>query len=172
MDKSKLALGVALVAVLIAIGGYFFPQQLQKAFGTVGGVTNYNSLGISQLKVGSSCNDEFGYSTCNGSALSGMSFGTCALINDNSAPEATSFTVAATSTASYSCTATNVLTTDTAVFAQFATTTSAGNVGWWVTGASASTTAGAIVVTVYNGTGGSAIIPASLASSTHYMVLR
>lgn len=93
--------------------------------------------------------------------LSGPSTGSCSLISTN-------FTVAASTTVSMDCAVSGVISTDI-VFGQFATSTTLGN-GWAIDGASASSTSGYITFRVTNWTGGSALIPASLASTTKYFV--
>jgi hypothetical protein len=67
------------------------------------------------------------------------------------------------------CAITGVISTDL-VWAQFATSTAVLQ-GWTITGSSASTTAGYVTLRVYNGTGGSAVIPASVASTTKVFVI-
>ena len=70
MNKKNIALGVALVALVIAIGGYYFPQVsqvVQKPLGALlgpGGETNYSTVGVSVIKLGSNCNDSFSSATC------------------------------------------------------------------------------------------------------------
>lgn len=156
MDKTKLALGVALVAMVIAIGGYFFPQ-IKGSVLSFGGVTNYDEVDVDALRVGSGCGA--GSSSCVAPRLDLVAVGTCSLI-------APSFTVAASTTVSMDCAVSGVTSGDF-VFAQFATSTTLGN-GWAINGASASTTAGYATFRVTNWTGASGIIPASLASSTQY----
>lgn len=89
---------------------------------------------------------------------------TCSLISN-------SFTVAATTSTAMDCAVTGVVSTDI-VFAEFASSSvaTAFGPGWSVSGAAASSTAGFITLTVYNGTGVSGVIPASMASTTRYQV--
>lgn len=140
------------VAVVIAIAGLFFPLVRQAAAPLLQGVTNYDEVDATAIKIGGS----------SGSRVGPIITGTCSLI-------APSFTVAASTTVSMDCAVTGVVTGDV-VFAQFATSTSNGN-GWIVTGASASTTSNYITLRVTNFVGVSSIIPASIASSTTYLVL-
>lgn len=139
-----------IVVALIAIAGWFSPTVVK----SLGGVTNYDEVDASALKVGGTM----------GTRMSGFAFGTCSLI-------ASSYTVAATTTIGMDCAVTGVVPTD-GVFAQFATSTQIGSGGWQIRGASASSTAGFITMSVVNGTGASSLIPASIASTTKYIVLR
>lgn len=146
------SLTMALIAVaIIAIAGVFTPLKttVQNAFG---GVTNYDEVDATAIKIGGS----------SGSRLGPIIAGTCSLI-------AGSFSVAASTTVSMDCAVTGVVTGDT-VFADFATSTVTGN-GWAIDGSSASTTSGFLTLRVTNWTGTSNIIPASVASSTDYLVL-
>lgn len=78
--------------------------------------------------------------------------------------------LAATTSIAFDIAVTGVVKGDT-VFAQFATSTGA-VAGWLVTGASASTTSGYITVDVVNNTGTTAYPPASVASTTQYLIIR
>ena len=98
-----------------------------------------------------------------GTQLAQVLKGTCAL-------RAPSFTVAASTTVAMDCAVTGVLSSDT-VFAQFATSSVVGN-GWLISGANASSTSGFITMRVENRVGASAVIPASVASTTKYLILR
>lgn len=152
--KSTTIQWVALIAVgIIAIAALFLPlsQVVQNAFG---GVTNYDEVDTTALRVGGA----------NSTRLGLLSFGTCSLISSN-------YTVAATTTVAMDCAITGVVSTD-GVFAQFASSTAAQYGGWSIRGASASTTAGYAVISLVNGTGASGLIPASIASTTKYIVLR
>ncbi len=147
---SEKKIWVALIAVaIIAIGGYFFPTALKSVFG---GVTNYDEVDTTALKVGGA----------NGSRIGPVITSTCSLI-------AASFTVTASTTAYMDCAVTGVVSGD-GVFAQFATSSAIFN-GWSVASASASTTSGFLTIGVSNGTGANNVIPASVASSTKFIVL-
>lgn len=98
-----------------------------------------------------------------GSNILNVIDGTCALI-------APSYTVAASTTVPMDCAVTGSVSGDK-VFANFNSTAANGN-GWLITGASASTTANFITFRVTNFTGGSALIPATIASSTPYLIIR
>jgi len=91
--------------------------------------------------------------------------GTCSLLLTGG----TNVTIAATTTKIADCAVSGVVTGDV-VFAQFATSTAV-NGGWTITSAAASTTSGYITVGVQNNTGASAVIPASVASTTRYLIL-
>ena len=98
-----------------------------------------------------------------GTAISKLYKGTCSLI-------APSFTVAASTTVSMDCAVTGAVSGDV-VFAQFATSTAVFG-GWQVGSASASSTSGYITLRVNNWSGVSATMPASIASSTQYLIIR
>lgn len=143
---------VALIAVaIIAAGGYLFPKA---AAGLFGGVTNYDEVDASALRIGGT----------NSTRLGLLTFGTCNLI-------ASSYTVAATTTVAMDCAITGATPTD-GIFGQFATSTQIGSGGWSIRGASASSTAGFATFSVVNGTGASNVIPASIASTTKFILLR
>lgn len=156
MNKANFALGTALVAVVIAIGSFFYTGSVSVEGPNAGAVTpgtrfphgitvgNPSALGVNPANI------------------SKVLTGTCSLI-------APTFTVAASTTVSMDCATPGVVSGD-AVFASFATSTSLGN-GWFITGVSASTTAGFSTLRVTNFTGASGLIPASIASSTLYAVL-
>lgn len=147
------SLTVALIAVaIIAIAGVFTPLKttVQNAFG---GVTNYDEVDATALKIGGS----------SGSRVGPIISTTCSLIMP-------SFSVTASTSQTADCAVTGVVTGDV-VFAQFATSTPSTNGGWVVTQASASTTAGFITLNFENHTGATNVIPASVASTTKFLVL-
>jgi hypothetical protein len=99
-----------------------------------------------------------------GTTITKIIEGTCSLI------VAGSYTLTASTTTAADCAVTGAAPGDM-VFAQFATSTNVGS-GFSISGASASTTSGYITLRVYNGTGVATLIPASVASTTHYRVSR
>ena len=98
--ESKTLIGLVVVAI-IAIGAYWFPQV--SSF--LGGATNYDALGVEELKIGVDCNDSPTYPTCGGSAVTALNSGTC-----NASFDGTS--LAATSSGTFICSASNVLSGD------------------------------------------------------------
>lgn len=157
-----------LIAIaIIAVGGYFFPL-VQNALGA--GTRFPNGISADTTAPSGAGNIRgttltlTGASTLgsDGTAINELLYGTCSLI-------APSFTVAASTTVSMDCAVTGVA-SGAIVIGRFATSTVAGN-GWAIDGSSASTTAGFLTFRVTNWTGTSAIIPASLASSTQYIVI-
>lgn len=146
---------VALVAIVIALAAIYVNSNVPVEQPNFGGVTNYDEVDTQALKVGT---------TSASTRLGGLFFGTCSLI-------ASSYTVAASSTVPMDCAISGIISTD-GFFAQFATSTSLSFGGWSVRGASASSTNGFGTVSVVNGTGAAAVIPASIASSTKYINLR
>lgn len=164
---------IGTIAVIALILGIFASYELWSAshpsisFGALGvklaenydPYIRYNGGYYSLLPISTAGTLQVGAS---GTAVPKIIEGTCSLI-------ASSFTVAATSTVPMDCVVTGAVSGDV-VFAQFATSTSPGN-GWAIDQVSASSTSGFITARVTNNTGASAIIPASIASSTEFLVL-
>lgn len=145
-----------LIAIVIAVGAYFYPSAAQIA-SNFGGVTNYDEVDATALKIGGS----------SGSRVGPIIAGTCALTGMDAS-------ASATTTSNYDCAVTGVVSGDT-VFAQLATTTSSvpnSIVSFAALSAKASTTAGFITVRVANFSG-TAVVPSTLqiGSSTNYLVL-
>lgn len=148
--KSNKGIWVALIAVaIIAIVGLVNPAQGIK----FQGVTNYDEVDATAIKIGGS----------SGSRLGPIISSTCSLI-------ANSFTVAASTTVAMDCAVTGVVAGDI-VFAQFASSSPIVGNGWAVDQVSASSTSGFITLLVTNNVGASAVMPASIASTTRYLVL-
>lgn len=170
MDNKRLTVGLIAVAI-IAVGGYFFPLvQSQLGSGTrMPNGISADSTSPSAGQVRGTTLTITGASTLGsaGSSLTALSFGTCSLVAYTGG-----FTVAATTTVGFDCAATGALTTDTAIFVQTATSSVASSGGWEVESVSASSTAGYLRVHVRNNTGASAVMPASVASSTRWTILR
>lgn len=139
MDKINLTLGVALVAIVIAIVGYYYPTVTGPL---PGGISTYDEVDASALKIGT-----------NGSRVGPIIAGTCSLIMSN-------YTIAATTTVAADCAVSGVVSGDI-VFANFATST-ANFGGWLVPQSSASSTSGFITLRITNTTGATALIPASM----------
>lgn len=157
MESSKSAFWLAVAAIVIAVGAYWYPHAAvapsnsqDSSFGEIG--TRYpNGIYVGSIAAGVS-------------KVSGITFGTCSLISGN-------YTIAASSTATMDCAAAGALPTDTIIFSQFATTTGT-TLGWTIQGISASSTAGFLTLKVANQTGASATIPASVASTTPWLIYR
>jgi hypothetical protein len=148
---SNTKLWVALIAVaIIAVGGYMFPKAVGGLFG---GANNYDELDATAIKIGGT----------NGSRVGPIITGTGILI-------APSFVSLAASTSLAADIAVTGVVTGDIVFTQFATSSPNG-AGWEIMQSSASTTAGFITIRFVNNTGTTATIPASIASTTQYMVL-
>lgn len=168
-----LAVSALIISLVVGIVSVFFPRlasDTKQVFGAAGGMLaenyipyimyngGYNSAKsiktTGDLTVGSS-----------GTTVSQMQKGTCSLI-------APSFSVTASTSVAMDCAVTGVQASDV-VFAMFASSTpSTAGSGWEVVGASASSTSGFITLSITNGTGATAVIPASLASTTQYLILR
>lgn len=162
MYNKSLIIGL-LITVVIAIGGYYFPQ-VQKALGVVGtrfpnGLAVGSTASVTQNKmtIGNS-----------GTAIGNFLFGTCNLLGAD-------MTQAASSTKSYDCAVTGA-TSASIVFAQLSTTTgefALGNQLWDIVSAKGSTTADFITVRLFNGTNASTIpSAANVGSSTNYLIIR
>ncbi len=159
MEKqSNAALWVGiLIAIVIAIGGYFFPQQIkQEAGAIVGSITN-------------GTNFKYGISVGSVPTLGVAPTNFAKILAGNGVLIMSSFTVAASSSVAADIAVTGAISTDL-VFSQFATS-SANGAGWLVTQASASSTPGFVTLRIVNNTGASAVLPSSLGSSTPYLIL-
>lgn len=153
---SNKSLWMALIVVaIIAVLGLVFPR-LGSQIVSFGGVTNYDELDATALKIGGT----------NGSRVGPVIATTCTLLANN--------TIAATSTGPVDCAVTGVVAGDV-VFASLATTTATGafnTANYIVASAMASTTSGFVTLRIYNGTGASAIPAATsgVGSSTQILV--
>lgn len=147
---------VALIALVVAILGCYLP--VTSAVHALGGVTNYDEVDAAGMRIGTGCNQS-GSASCVASRIGGVYAGTCLLV-------APSYSVTASTSVSMDCAIPGLVSGDI-VESQFATSTAA-SLGWAITGASASTTAGWATLRVSNFTGVTAVTPASLASTTQY----
>lgn len=152
--NNKLGYGGILVAIVLAITALFLGNG-PAASNNVGGVTNYDEVDSTAIKVGT-----------NGSRVGPVIASTCSLIMPNYT------SLVASSTIPADCAVTGVVTGDI-VIANFATSTVSGalGAGWQITGASASSTSGFITFSIINNTGAARTIPASTASGTPFIVL-
>lgn len=143
-SKVNLGIGIGLIAIVIAIGAYFYPQ----AQTLLGGVTNYDTISASGLQVGSNCNN--GFATCSSTTFANLigSRTTCVVKADGS--------ITATTSGYAYCTGVTGVTSSDNVLAQFATSTAnwvLGSDAFNIVSAKASTTAGAIDFLIANWTG-------------------
>lgn len=147
MNKKYIIVGLVAI-VIIAIAGYALTHRSVR-FGAITGETNYNTVGVTGLKVGSSCGDTFTSTTANGcKSIPHMLTATCSLIADNS--------ITATSTGYAYCTGVTGVTSSDNVLALFSTSTLGQNVvseGFSIVSAKASSTAGAIDFLIRNESG-------------------
>lgn len=152
---------VGLIAVaIIAIGGYFYPQ-IKGALGAITGETNYDTLGISGLKLGSTCNNSSGSSGCQ--KFTKFLSGTCNLTADTS--------ITATTTGTATCATTGSVAGDQ-VFVELATTTTKMAAQYMVVGTVAGTDS--TTVRLLNLTGVTAVPAATngFGSTTPYWIVR
>lgn len=161
MNKSIVALLV--VIAIIAIGGYIVLEH--KSFG---GTTNYDTMSVSELKVGVGCNNGFGI--CTGSSITSINAGSCTIW-------APATTIAASTTQQVECqSATNGslasglagLTANSICQIRMASSTNTTSNGLVLGGASASSTAGSIVVQLSNLTGTTFTWTATASSSAKW----
>ena len=160
MSNKTLTIGL-LITVVIAVGGYFFPQ-MKGLFGSVG--TRFpNGLAVGTTATVTQNKITIGNS---GTAVGNLLFGTCNLLGMD-------VSQAASTTASYDCAVTGA-TAASIVLAQLSTTTQNTSVlNWAVTSAKGSTTADYITLRVSN-LAGTALVPSASAvgSSTNYFIIR
>ena len=155
---SKIGIGVVVILSLLGAIGFLRTLGSSTPYGAVnpstqqGEVYNNAIIDAGGVQIGA-----------NGSLINNGLIGTCPLI-------ASSFTVAASSSVAMDCAVAGVVKGDF-VLAMFATSSSNG-AGWIISQASASTTAGYLTFRIVNNTGASAVIPASVASTTQFVDLR
>lgn len=159
MSNKKLTIGLVIVAV-IAIIGVFTPSVQKSVSSNLGRIdTAFTNIGGSQLSIGSGCSDS--NTSCTGTAINQMNDGTCYI-------KAYATTIAATTSVGVDCQATAAVSASTGsigsplagvqlgdfVQATLSTTTAGTSYGGLsLLGASASTTAGYIVLRIENLTG-------------------
>ncbi len=156
---------IATVALIIAIVGVFTPagKIVQQAVKSFGGVTNYDEVDATAIKVGGS----------NGSRVGPIISTTCSLIGLDAPAQA------ASTTKPYDCAVTGVVSGDTVFFAEATTTATYGaaNAPFRIVSAKASTTAGYVTFGVFNALGASQVIgniggiQTGFGSSTQVLVL-
>lgn len=136
-NKAFRNLWVAMIVVaIIAIVGVFTPVG-QSAVGLFGGVTNYDEVDATAIKIGGA----------NGSRVGPIISTTC--------PLQANFSIVATTTRSVPCAVTGVVAGDIVQVTLPATTTIAGQ--YVIVGATASSTSGQIDISILNLTGQSAV---------------
>ena len=168
-------LWVALIAVaIIALIGWSLPkggttirEVVKGGFGDITGTTNFDNLGLQQLKIGATCNTA--YSSCVGTAITRINAGFC---NIHTAGDTS---ISASSTETWDCQAgTGTFSALTGVSngdvcsVQFASTSPTTFGGLEILGQSASTTQGAIVLKIYNATGAAYTWAQAATSSLNY----
>lgn len=144
---------IAIIALFVGIGSQSLPSY------ELAGMSNVDGLTITPVDTGDGL-----VVGSTGSTITKIITGTGSLIGPNYT------SLAASSSIPFDIAVTGVVSTDK-VFAQFATSSAVG-AGWLITGASASTTSGYITLGVVNNTGAAATIPASVASTTKYFIIR
>ena len=137
-----------IVVAIIAVLGVFTPAGSK----ILGGVTNYDELDATAIKIGGS----------NGSRIGPVISGTCTLVSDSS--------IAATSTGTGTCAVTGAVAGDM-VFISLATTTTKMAAQWALVGTVATTDS--VTVRLLNQTGTAAVPSATsgFGSSTQYLLI-
>ena len=157
MNNKNLLVGL-LVVLVVAIGGYMFPKAGQSVLGAIG--TRFQH-GVSINTNTSPASNGFRIGD-NGSEFTEMKLTQCNVLGAGT----NGLVINATSTKAFSCAVTGVASGDL-VLAQFATSTQ-GLItrSFEIVGASASSTAGFVVLSILNSTGADNTRPAEMASST------
>lgn len=139
MNKTILTLCGLIVVALV--GGYFYAGGQMPA---AGGTSNFDTIGVTELKVGTGCNDGLG--TCTGTAVSQINAGNCVIT-------ASANTIAATSSATVECAATGARFGDDVSITVSTSSSVSLFGGLTVAGVSASATNDVIIVKLFNQTG-------------------
>lgn len=162
---------VAVVALVIAILGCYLP--VSSAVHSLGGTSNFDTLGVTGLQVGPGCNNGLNPAGCTGTNVGALNFGTCNI-------QSNSPTIAATTTVQLDCNGSTAggtlvpltgVTTGANVDLMQASTSPTTFEGLQIRGASASSTPGSITLFLYNGTGNTFTWTAAASSSFAYQVL-
>lgn len=157
MSKQNITLGGVIIALILGIVGLIGGNQSAPQEIRLGGVTNYDTLQVQTLKIGTSTN------------VSNLSYGqvtTCGLLLSGTAQTAST-------TKAYDCAITGVQPGDTILYSTPTTTAPTTDLSLWLfTGVRASTTAGFVTFAVQNRTGADAVISAAAASSTNVVIFR
>lgn len=149
MTNLQLLWSGVLVAIVIAIGAYFFPQQAQEAVQLAGSVGTRFPNGLAVGSTASVTQNKLTIGN-SGTALGNVISANCALIG-------TDVSQAASSTVPYDCAVTNV-TSSFRTWAQIATSTPFKTLGGWdIVASKASTTAGYVTVLLSNNTEAAAV---------------
>lgn len=153
--NNKPTVAIAVIALVIAIIGCYLPVSQAVSDQHVGGVTNYDEVDATAIKIGGS----------SGSRVGPMIMTSCSLIFSNGG-----YTVAATTSTPVDCAVTGIVPGDVVV-ANFGSTSPVVNGGWLVTQANASSTAGFVTLHIQNLTGTANLIPGpGTASSTNVVI--
>ena len=178
MTNKTLAIATVVLLIVVSVLAALFrsaPDQkpTPSTFGTVSGETNYNTVGVTGLKVGPNCGDGFGSSVANGcKAISHFIATTCGALIGADVSQSASTTLA------YDCALTGVTSTDN-VIAMLATSTpfavsgGTGTLGWSIEAAKASTTPGFVTLMISNNLGKAAAVSATnIGSSTPVLIFQ
>lgn len=140
---NKIILTLAVLCAVVFVGGYFYMGSDYQT-PSAGGTTNYDTLGVTELKVGTGCNDGLG--TCTGTAVSQINAGDCVITSSAN-------TIAATSSATVECAATGARFGDNVSITVSTSSSVSLFGGLVVAGQSASATNDVIILKLFNQTG-------------------
>lgn len=196
--NSTYVYGGILIAVVIAIGAYFYPQVGSNTFGTAvdcGSTTCFTTLGVLTsfqddgtalfngtvtLAGGVTLSGATTLASTTitqlkvgqaGTQATGLNFSTCQIVS-------TANTIAASSTKQVDCAGAagaalgGITVGDKVIVQNSSSTPSTTGAGLTILGASASSTSGFLTLILYNGTGGTFTWTAGASSSYQYVALR
>lgn len=158
----KVVIVSAVIASVVSVGFGLVGGQSDPV---LGGVSNSDQLGVSELKVGSGCNSSFGYAGCTATAITKFLTGTCDLIGTGA--------LAATTSTSYDCAITGITSTDQVFVTGPDSLPCVAAVGCIsLQEAHASTTDGFLTISVYNETGIASSTPTvTMKNGWQYLIL-
>ena len=168
----------AAIALVVAVAyGLLVGGQSANPVNTVstalGGVSNFDQLGLASIKVGTNCNSSFGFSNCSGTETNGINYGSCTIWAPSQTISATATQQAVCQSATDGTLASGLtgVTSDSYCEVRMASSTNTTVGGIVIEGTSASSTAGSIVVQIANLTGGTFTwdITASSSAKWKYM---
>lgn len=165
--------GVAIVIAAVSLFLAVRSASVSPAAGAITGITNYDNLGLLSLKVGVGCNSSFGYSGCSGTKWAGIVGGQATIWSSATTIAASSSAqvVLQTSTAGALTSGLTGVTADSICQVFMASSTNSTFLGLAVGGVSASSTAGSIVVQLFNQTGATFTWSAAASSSSQWQYL-
>lgn len=174
MNKASLALGVALVALVVGAGGYFFPAAVSQALGEIGtrfpnGLSVGNSAAVPGGVAPTARKFTLGLT---GDAIGTVNFGQCAIWSGSATITASTTTTVDCSSTGFSGGTLNGLTAGDPIFAVATTSLSTSFGGVNIIAAVASSTAGYVTLSLANQTGATFTWTNTASSTIRYLDLR